>query len=56
MALLKLFCLVTHAMRLRGTIWNTGAKRLVFLLSADLIEHGTGCLCSAGCVVLPRNM
>ena len=48
MALLKLFCFVTLAIRLSGMIWNTGAKRLVFPLSADPIAHGTGCLCFFG--------
>ena len=47
-ALLKFFCLVTRAMRLRETIWNTGAKRLIFPSSDDPMAHGTGCMCSLG--------
>ena len=44
--LLKLFCLVTRAIRLNGTIWNTGLNRLVLPLSEAPMAHGTGRLCS----------
>ena len=44
--LLKLFCFVTCAIRLNGTIWNTGEKRLVLPLSEAPMPHGTGPLCS----------